>query len=137
MTTLTSNKLFVYGTLKEGFPLNHCMDGAKYLGPAITKKAKFALDTANEMYPGIILGKYRIKGDLYEINEDILERLDVVEGVPELFERATIRIKDHKDPVYVYIASDRLCKLLENNTTSWAIDTDKNNRTQEWIGHAS
>lgn len=136
MAALVSNKLFVYGTLKEGFPLNHCMAGAKYLGPAITKKAKFAIDTVNEMYPGIIIGRYRIKGDLYEINENIIERLDVVEGVPELFEKATIRIKDHKDPVYVYIAGDRLCKLLENNTTSKAINTDKFNRTQEWIGDA-
>lgn len=132
-----TEKLFVYGTLKQGFPLSGLMKGAKYLGPAITKKCKFALDTHNEAWPGLILGKYRIKGEMYEVTPEILARLDVAEGCPELFERAKIRIKDYIDKIHVYVAGDRLCKLLETETTSRTIYTDKASRTQEWVGNGS
>lgn len=134
MTKLTSNLLFVYGTLKKGFPLESNLKDAEYIGEAVTRKANFSIDTHNEAWPAMLLGDYHIKGEVYQINQQIIDRLDVVEGVPHLYERVKIKLKGFKKPVYVYIAGDRLVRLLEKETTSTKIHTDKRTKTQEWIG---
>lgn len=77
-------KLFVYGTLKRGYGNNRALRHATFLGEArldgycIYNLGAFpAIEPRNGCF---------VIGELYEVNEDILDVTDVIEGV------------DHRDP---------------------------------------
>jgi gamma-glutamylcyclotransferase (GGCT)/AIG2-like uncharacterized protein YtfP len=77
-------KLFVYGTLKEGFPNHPFLKGARRLDDAIMDET-ILLHLGG--YPGMISGDGAVYGELYEITEDMLPALDRLEGHPMLFKR--------------------------------------------------
>ena len=76
--------LFVYGTLKKGFPLHRAMLGARYLGPHQTADChpmfvagpRFAPMMLNE--PGE--GRH-VRGELYQIDSQELASLDKIESI--------------------------------------------------------
>ncbi len=74
--------VFVYGTLKRGFPNHKFLDGARLLGPARTVAS----------YPMLVQGRYfspallpeagsghRIMGELWEVDDAKLAELDGLE----------------------------------------------------------
>lgn len=92
--------IFVYGTLKSG----HCRESAlaseRYVGTAITAPKYLLYDVGT--YPGMVSveetkcssGK-KVYGELYEISEDCLDSLDVIEGVKfGLYRRDLISLED-------------------------------------------
>ncbi|NBK99012.1 MAG: gamma-glutamylcyclotransferase [Erysipelotrichia bacterium] len=86
--------LFVYGTLKKGFENHHFLDGAKFLGVATTKE-KYPMVNIVKAYPYLINAKGKgkfVKGEAYVISEQILSRLDLLEGYPEHYDRANITL---------------------------------------------
>lgn len=93
------HRLFVYGTLKKGFP-NHdlYMDSAEKLGNYQTL----------ESYPLVLIGDRRvpcmidapgegqpIEGELYEVDDDCLKRIDALEGInqPEGYRRLKVSVR--------------------------------------------
>jgi gamma-glutamylaminecyclotransferase len=91
--------IFVYGTLKKGFP-NHdrYMRSAEKLGNYRTA----------ENYPLVLIGKryvpcminapgegQQIEGELYEVDDDCLKKLDVLERIkePDGYRRFKISLK--------------------------------------------
>eukprot|EP00743_Colponemidia_sp_Colp-15_P004463 GILK01004813.1.p1 GENE.GILK01004813.1~~GILK01004813.1.p1 ORF type:complete len:175 (-),score=17.62 GILK01004813.1:108-599(-) len=84
-----SHFVFVYGTLKTGFPNHYYLqlggqDGYEYIGQALTK----------ERYPMVLLNKRfvpallhvagsgnRIAGEVFKVDDKILAHLDELEGV--------------------------------------------------------
>ncbi len=118
--------VFVYGTLMRGFR-NHCLlEGATFVGKAITAPNYLLYDSGP--YPCLIEvgeGKgRRIQGEIYTINKAILSKLDHLEGVPHLYKRkkAKARMADKKgefslEPfVYVY---NRSVESFLDCGTSW------------------
>jgi len=104
--------VFVYGTLKKGFENNHFLDGAKFIGNATTKQ-KFPMVNIVKAYPYIIDdvdNGYNIKGELYKIDKTILDRLDILEGYPEHYDRREIIvISDTKEfSAIVYFVKDNI-----------------------------
>lgn len=71
--------LFVYGTLKKGFPLHSFLAEQKFLGAALLKGFRM-LDLG--AYPGVVRDEKAgtIKGELYSVDEVLLRRLDYIEG---------------------------------------------------------
>src|SRR5216683_3259005 len=72
------HRVFVYGTLKGGIHNHRLLAHAKFIGHAIT-------DQAYRMVAGgfpIVLegGDYAVKGEVYEVDDAMLERLDQLEG---------------------------------------------------------
>lgn len=81
----TTQKVFVFGTLKRGFPLHHQgLVGARFLGSYRTR----------ECYPMLIAGPWfapmmfnepgvglRVNGELYEISDSTLAILDRLESI--------------------------------------------------------
>jgi len=99
-----SNKhqVFVYGTLKRDFHnyaavlADSC---AEYLGDATTEES-FVLFA--DVYGIPYLARARnpeedypvpIKGELFAVDDALLEKLDELEGVPERYQRADIQVK--------------------------------------------
>lgn len=113
--------MFVYGTLKKGYGNHILLKGAKYLGNAeINGFAIYNLGA----YPGIKHETgFIVYGEVYEINEKILKKVDGLEGEGWLYLRetvdATIKASGVKMNVYTYVFNravkieNRLDKLWE------------------------
>lgn len=104
--------LFVYGSLKQGFPLSVHMQRHKFLGEALTVPGYILYDLG--WYPGMkINGEYdcsqgemvwvpqgQVKGELWEVND--FSHLDQVEG--PYFRRIEIKLQTpQKEEVQTYL----------------------------------
>jgi gamma-glutamylaminecyclotransferase len=100
------HSLFIYGTLKRGFP-NHDaeMGGARYVGLYQTTEA-FPLVIAGAYYSPCLIDEsgqgYQVSGELFEVDDKNLQSLDRLESthLPNGYRRVMMAIKD--------ISSDRV-----------------------------
>ena len=69
--------VFVYGTLLSGLPLSHILDDSEFLGDAVVRGVQL-YDIG--YYPGLKKGDGIVFGELYYVNNDTLQNLDMVEG---------------------------------------------------------
>lgn len=104
-------KLMVYGTLKKGYGNNILLQGAKYLGEAVTKKHYVLLNcgfpkattlTVDEQdYPML-----PVMGEVYEVDERHIRSCDSLEGHPDWYRRETIKAtflqSGEEDDVMIY-----------------------------------
>jgi len=96
-------KVFVYGSLKKGFG-NH----QNYLSMAIPLGATRTLSRAFQMYsfgmfPGVYKGgKYAIEGELYEVTDRELERLDMLESNGRFYNREEVKLANG-ETAWMYI----------------------------------
>ena len=88
---MTKTVLFVYGTLKRKFHNHYLLESSKYLGNGHTK-SKYALYESS--IPFVIKDEHVsvIYGELYEINNETLKRLDRLEGHPNWYCREQVEI---------------------------------------------
>jgi gamma-glutamylaminecyclotransferase len=78
-------KILAVGTLKRGFPLHdEGLGNARYLGECRTRE-RFPMIIAGPWYAPMVLDQpgtgLQIKGELYEIADESLSRLDALESV--------------------------------------------------------
>jgi gamma-glutamylaminecyclotransferase len=94
--------LFVYGTLKKGYPNHHLLQESRFIDEAVTKK-KYAL--YNSGIPFLI--KYEsisyIHGEVYEIDDNIIKKVDALEGHPDWYKREKIEVVLSKNYKYVRV----------------------------------
>jgi len=85
------NLVFVYGTLKEGHGNHkHFLSNSLYHGPHKTGAQHQMLDLGS--FPGVIYGGgvTPISGEVYEVSDKTLGRLDGLEGYPDFYNRTRI-----------------------------------------------
>ena len=86
-----SDKLFVYGLLREGEEHNHVLVGLPKSGPHTLEG--FALYDLGP-YPAAIPAPSTITGDIYEIPDpamfEILDRIEGVDATPPLYTRERV-----------------------------------------------
>ena len=84
------NKVFVYGTLKRGFGNNGFLINQKFIGVGCTRN-KFAL--YKDSLPYLVdKPETPIGGEVYEVDNETLERLDSLEGHPNWYRRKKILV---------------------------------------------
>ena len=94
-------RVFVYGTLKRDGRLNPALNSSEYLGEHTTAP-EFTM-VALGWFPGVLhRGTTPIQGEVFEINEDILSRLDSIEGYPALYNREEIETEHGTAWMYIY-----------------------------------
>ncbi|WP_416559486.1 gamma-glutamylcyclotransferase [Limnohabitans sp. yimb22184] len=71
------HRLFIYGTLMPGLRLEAEMHGARFMGPAQVPGR--LVDVGR--FPGLLPGYAQVTGEVYEVDDAHLARLDVVEGM--------------------------------------------------------
>ncbi|KAK3916029.1 Troponin C-akin-1 protein [Frankliniella fusca] len=120
-----TQNVFVYGTLKKGEPNQHWLTNeshgfAKYLGNA----------TTSEKYPLVIASRYNIPflldkqgtgqfvtGEIYEVDDKMLQNLDVLEDYPSWYVRERRMFKFSHDQsnveAWVYLLQTYKESLLE------------------------
>ncbi len=81
--------LFVYGTLKRGFPAHGLLHGAVGGEPARTVAA-FRLVNLGA-YPGLVAGEVAVEGEVYQVTFAQLAALDDYEG--KQYRRVTIGLE--------------------------------------------
>ncbi|AGE72215.1 hypothetical protein SacN8_11355 [Sulfolobus acidocaldarius N8] len=102
--------IFVYGSLRFGFELNHFLKNSRFVGLGLVEGYKM-YDLGS--YPGVVRGDSVVHGEVYEINDELLNVLDEVEdyrGSPDdLYIREKVRVyfddkrKYYLDNVYIYV----------------------------------
>ena len=104
-------KVFVYGTLKTGYPLNWVLvEGRGKLleseailhGAILLDLGKFpaAIDTGDDT------SDYQVvHGEIWEVNSKLLKELDRIEGVPTFYQRVAkdVAVGDELMDVQVYM----------------------------------
>jgi gamma-glutamylaminecyclotransferase len=78
-------KVFAVGTLKRGFPLHEQgMSGANFLGRYRTRE-RYPMVVAGPWFAPMVLDQpgtgLQVEGELYEISEASLSRLDILESI--------------------------------------------------------
>ena len=76
------HNVFVYGTLKRGFPNHHLMPEAEFRGTARTSD-RLPLVIAGKWCTPILIaasGGHRVNGEVYGVDDDGLSCLDDLEG---------------------------------------------------------
>jgi gamma-glutamylcyclotransferase (GGCT)/AIG2-like uncharacterized protein YtfP len=92
--------IFVYGTLRRGQSNHAELGNARFLREVATAPRYELVDLGE--YPALLeSGSTAVLGELYEVDEDLLARLDVFEGVPALYQRRAIALQDGQAEGYV------------------------------------
>ena len=102
--------LFIYGTLKRGMKNHSRLAGQIFLHVAQTKPLYCLLDLGP--YPGLIADENQgraVVGELWQVDESTLQKLDSFEGVPTLFQRRAVQIDSFSGEVqsYYYVGKKR------------------------------
>lgn len=98
------NKVFIYGTLKQNRGNSWLMTDAKYLGECTTV-GNYSLYVQG--LPFLVEGEGpTVKGELYEVNDFVMNYLDKFEGHPNFYKRSPITVlknnKKVKAETYIY-----------------------------------
>jgi len=112
-------RLFVYGTLKRGEPRHRHLSGQAFVAPACTRPI-YRLYNLGE-YPGLVrrADGLAIEGELWEVDEACLRRLDRVEGCDEgLYFRTAVELAAPHDgwPAETYLYQKNVDGLSECGT---------------------
>lgn len=99
--------IFVYGTLKRGFCRQAAIADQEFLGAGKTTADYLLFDLGD--YPGLVAANeasgQEIHGEVYRVDADCLQRLDLIECVEQnLYRRGAIQLQDpwNKQPVVSY-----------------------------------
>jgi len=86
-------RVFVYGSLLSGEPNHSVLSRARRIGEARTPP-RFVLHDLGAFPAMIEGGAHAISGEVYEVDEKTLARLDVLEGHPRFYRRTPIVLAD-------------------------------------------
>lgn len=102
-------QVFVYGTLKRGKVRHSHMKGATFLREAWTAATYALYQSPGVNYPCLVEDDNEgvaVEGELWEVPDECLTHLDVVEGVPDWFQRRIISLEDGQE-VEAYLMSKK------------------------------
>ncbi|XP_070786897.1 gamma-glutamylaminecyclotransferase B-like [Enoplosus armatus] len=94
-------RVFVYGTLKKGQPNYYRMfdsanGKAEFLASARTTQ-KYPLVIANKYNIPFLLNipgqGHRVQGEIYKVDDQMLQFLDAFEGVPTMYQRTLVKLE--------------------------------------------
>lgn len=114
--------LFVYGSLKRNFQNHYIIEGeAKFINACKTENLMSLYRYKNFNFPYLTKEpKEYIYGELYEISEELLKKLDRFEDYPNMYIREKIKIMNYMNLNYV----DAWAYILNENITEKDISLD-------------
>lgn len=97
------HKVFVYGTLKRGFGNNVLLRNSRYIGDFVSPPIfeMFAVGQHGG-FPLLTEGEYNILGEIWEVDDETLRRLDGLEGVPHMYRREKFFVDETIGDVFYY-----------------------------------
>lgn len=123
-----SHHLFVYGTLKPGFPNEHSLpDGVKFLGPCVTVNRFPLVVEPRTKVPFLLFSDDQaknVRGVLCSVSNAALHELDAFEGVGNgFYERRTLEVKlaEHTTPITAFAYFRHVCGLGPSWAREWSL----------------
>jgi gamma-glutamylcyclotransferase (GGCT)/AIG2-like uncharacterized protein YtfP len=120
------NLVLCYGTLKKGYSNHRCISEQKYICKAKTAESNFQLyNVGGGAYPAAVISEKgrHIEGELYEVDDEGMKRLDWLEGVSHgLYARKSIQVikeDDSQETAIIYIFERSTERLTPYNGSSW------------------
>jgi gamma-glutamylaminecyclotransferase len=111
-------RVFVYGTLLAGERNHHLLEGALLVAEAKTG-AGFTLYDFGP-YPGMVAcGDHAVLGEVYEVDEPALARMDRLEGHPRFYRRTSIRLDDGSTVEAYLLRLEQVRQLPIIPSASW------------------
>ena len=120
-------KIFVYGTLKQGFYNHYYLKDETFLGPDVTAAAHYDMfeyksdEAGYNSYPAIFEnGSFYITGEVYEVSPATLARIDALEDLDVLYIRRHIKLANFGE-VQTYISlgqetpMEKFVNIVNNN----------------------
>jgi gamma-glutamylcyclotransferase (GGCT)/AIG2-like uncharacterized protein YtfP len=123
----TKMYLFVYGSLRRGFPNHFLLEKSIYMGTYSTVDKYYMIGQVSKSFPYVVAEaefegqpSTHIIGELYDIDADVLKDLDDLEGHPDFYTRRLVRATDELGnniySAYVYILENpEIIRGLKNN----------------------
>lgn len=127
MNSSAKHRIFVYGSLKQGFCNHRLLETSTFVTSTRTLSRVYEMISLGfypAVYPG---GVHAIEGELYEVDEKTLEQLDRLESNGYYYERELINLAGF-EKAWMYI-----CKIYEpflKNSRNRVKNT--RNHTQVW-----
>lgn len=97
------HRVFVYGTLKSGHYNHRCISMDKT--SKMVEEESFIVGQMFDLgaFPAVTPGHMPIKGEVWEVSDETLARLDHLEGHPDFYVRMEVPLMHSKDSlVWVY-----------------------------------
>ena len=105
-------KVFVYGSLKRDYSNHSVLSGAKFITEAKTTGSAWHMFSMGG-FPGIVGGLHNISGEIYEVDEAGLKRLDWLEGNGAFYNREVI--ETDQGLAWMYVLMDASDRDINNN----------------------
>lgn len=98
-------RVFVYGTLRQGQGNHRLLENQQFIGTSRTEAIYEMIHLGG--FPGVLrTGPASIRGEIYEVDDDALARLDRLEGHPHFYTREEIDIPG-TERVWIYFYNNR------------------------------
>lgn len=111
-----TTKVFTYGSLKRGYYNNCLLSEAAFINEGATANAEFTMYDGG--FPYVRTGgSGSIFGEVWEVDDHTLSRLDQLEGVPHHYVRhtANIALEDGSiETCLMYVASEETGEYLDD-----------------------
>ncbi len=124
-------KVFVYGSLKLGFWNNErFLSNSDYLGDSETAEHCYDMVSFTS-FPGVVEGgKYGICGEVYEVDDYTLARLDLLEGNGHFYVRKLVELTSG-DEAWMYVLCGGITRRM---LTAWDSDVPAEESTNTAAG---
>ncbi|MGH8458615.1 MAG: gamma-glutamylcyclotransferase family protein [Nevskiales bacterium] len=96
-------RVFVYGTLRRGESHAHLMQDAEYLGLHVTEP-RYTLCDMGEYPAAVSWGVTSIRGEVYDVDDALLRRLDEYEEFPGVYNRRLVHTPYGGAWIYLILA---------------------------------
>jgi gamma-glutamylaminecyclotransferase len=106
--------IFVYGTLKRGQRNHHFLNDQKFLGEAQTEPRYRLYDSGQ--HPALVdvsENGIAVRGEVWQVNEETIRKLDEYEGVPDYFARRPILLQNLDAQVEAYYFNGDVANLKD------------------------
>lgn len=101
------HRVFVYGSLKRGRYNNELLRESRFIGERITQDETWIMRSLGG-FPGVVKQYHgglsaSICGDLYEVDDMTLARLDRLESNGHFYNRELVKLRDESEPAWMYV----------------------------------
>ena len=102
-----NHRVFVYGSLKRGKHNNDLLRESRFIGERITQDETWIMRSLGG-FPGVLKNHYSsmsasISGDLYEVDDNTLKRLDMLESNGSFYSRELVRLREDSEAAWMYV----------------------------------